>query len=202
MVARAAAGSTLWTKRRHGAGAIVGDIAKPGDYTMSADLLDDLLRRVRRLEAIHEIEQLKYRYLRACDAKDVDGFRDCFVRQGADLDYGVLGQFSDREPLVQIFNQVARQRGGDGAWIVHDVHHGHHPSIEILDDHTAAGRWTLGFVTLHQTPGFYTQASMEYHDRYVIEDGRWKIQTSHAKPLTSITTPLPAGLMLGPGPSA
>lgn len=170
--------------------------------TAAADTLTDLLRRVRRLEVVREIEQLKYRYLRACDAKDVATFRDCFVREGADLDYGVMGQFSDREPLVQIFDQVARSRGGDGSWLVHDIHHGHHPTIEVIDERTATGRWTLGFVTLHLQPGLYTQASMEYEDRYVIEDGRWKIQKSHARPLTGVTTPVPAGVMLAPGPAA
>jgi len=162
----------------------------------------ELMWRVRRLEIVREIEQLKYRYLRACDAKDVDAFRDCFVREGADLDYGVMGKFSDREPLVQIFDQVARSRGGDGGWLVHDIHHGHHPAIEVLDEHTATGRWTLGFVTLHLQPGMLTQASMEYEDRYVIEDGRWRMQKSYARPLTSVTTPVPAGAMLGPGPAA
>ncbi|MDB5970301.1 MAG: bile acid 7-alpha dehydratase [Hydrocarboniphaga sp.] len=167
--------------------------------TTESAQLADLMRRVRALEIVREIEQLKYRYLRACDAKDAAAFRDCFVREGADLDYGVLGQFSDREPLVQIFEAVARSRGGDGSWLVHDIHHGHHPSVEVIDENTATARWTLGFVTLHVTPGLLTQASMEYEDRYVTEDGRWKIQRSYAKPLTSVTTAVPAGVMLGPG---
>jgi hypothetical protein len=164
--------------------------------------LAELLRRVQRLETIHEIEQLKYRYLRACDAKDVATFRDCFVREGADLDYGVMGQFNDREPLVQIFDAVARSRGGDGSWLVHDIHHGHHPTIDVIDEHNATGHWTLGFVTLHVTPGIYTHASMEYRDHYVIEGGRWKIQKSHCTPLTGITTPAPAGAVLNPGAAA
>lgn len=171
------------------------------DMSTQDSQIAELTRRLRRLEIIHEIEQLKYRYLRACDAKDVAGFRDCFVREGADLDYGMMGQFSDREPLVQIFDAVARSRAGDGSWLVHDIHHGHHPSVEVIDEHTATARWTLGFVTLHVTPGIYTQASMEYEDRYVVEDGRWKIQKSHARPLTSVTVPVPQGVMLGAGPN-
>lgn len=170
--------------------------------TAESSPLADLMRRVRRLEIVGEIEQLKYRYLRACDAKDVAAFRDCFVREGADLDYGAMGRFSDREPLVRIFESVARARGSDGGWLVHDIHHGHHPSVEVIDENTATARWTLGFVTLHLAPGVFTQASMEYEDRYVIEDGRWKIQKSHARPLTSVTVPVPAGVMLGPGISA
>src|SRR3546814_14139157 len=83
----------------------------------------DLLRRVQRLEAIHEIERLKYRYWRACDHKDQDAFRECFIKHGADIDYGVVGKFNDSEPLVEVFTQVLLANEGE-SWLVHDVHHG------------------------------------------------------------------------------
>ncbi|MFT4047449.1 MAG: nuclear transport factor 2 family protein [Solimonas sp.] len=48
---------------------------------MSAALAG-LGRPVQRLEAIREIEQLKYRYWRACDRKDAETFRDGFIERG------------------------------------------------------------------------------------------------------------------------
>ena len=113
---------------------------------MSEADIQDLLRRVRKLEAVREIEQLKYRYWRACDRKDPDGFRDCFVARGADLDYGVIGRFSDREPLAEVFRQIGCGKTEGGAWLVHDIHHGKQPVIELLDDANASGEWTLWFV--------------------------------------------------------
>ena len=75
----------------------------------------DLAARLERLEIVQAIERLKYRYWRACDAKDPDTFRDCFVKQGADIDYGPgLGAFHDREPLVEVFARLARRRPAAG----------------------------------------------------------------------------------------
>jgi hypothetical protein len=161
-------------------------------------LVADLQRRLHRMEAIREIEQLKYRYWRACDRKDPDAFRDCFVASGADLDYGMLGRFSDREPLVDVFSQVALARQ-DGRWLVHDVHHGQQPSIELVDERSATGEWTLWFMQLRPAEGVMLQSSFEYRDRYVVEEGRWKIQRSHVTQLTTWCGSLPAGAIVGPG---
>ena len=160
---------------------------------MSEADIQHLLRRVRKLEAVREIEQLKYRYWRACDRKDPDGFRDCFIARGADLDYGVIGRFSDREPLVEVFRQIGCGKTEGGAWLVHDIHHGKQPVIELHDDTTASGEWTLWFVQINNKDKTVTQLSMEYRDRYVVEDGRWKIAKSHVTPMTTLSFPFPAG---------
>lgn len=152
--------------------------------------MSELLHRVQRLEAIHDIEQLKYRYWRACDRKDPDSFRECFVKHGADIDYGPVGRFHDREPLVQVFTQFALARHGEG-WLVHDVHHGKHPSITVIDDTHASGEWTLWFMQINQQDRSVTQLSMDYHDSYVIEDGVWKIARSHVVPMTTLRVPMP-----------
>lgn len=160
---------------------------------MTATDTADLLRRIQRLEAIREIEQLKYRYWRACDRKDPDAFRECFVREGADIDYGVIGKFSDREPLVQVFAQIATARTAQGTWLVHDIHHGKHPTVELLDERSATGEWTLWFMQVNNQDKTVTQLSMEYRDTYVIEDGRWKIAKSHVTPMSTLSFPLPEG---------
>ena len=59
------------------------------------------------------IEQLKYRYWRACDAKDPRGFRECFVATGGVLDFGPLGR-TDPDTMVGIFKQIALATAADG----------------------------------------------------------------------------------------
>jgi hypothetical protein len=162
----------------------------------------DLAARLERLETVQAIERLKYRYWRACDAKDPDTFRDCFVKQGADIDYGPgLGAFHDREPLVDVFAGLARRREND-RWLFHDIHHGHHPVIELHADGSATGQWTFWFMRVNLAEHTVEQASMEYRDRYVREDGEWKIQRSHVIPLTTGSFPIPEGTRVGPGPAA
>jgi hypothetical protein len=164
--------------------------------------LEQLAARLTRLEAIQAIEQLKYRYWRACDRKDPGAFRACFVREGAQIDYGPgLGAFDDREPLVELYTRLALRRD-EGHWVYHDMHHGHHPDIEVVDDHTASGSWTLSFLRVNLEEKMIEQASIEYHDLYVIEDGAWKIQTSHVTPLTAFSIPLPETARIAPGPAA
>ncbi|MGW1680883.1 nuclear transport factor 2 family protein [Saccharopolyspora sp. NPDC002376] len=159
----------------------------------------DLARRVARLEAIQQIERLKYRYWRACDSKDPDAFRECFVRDGAEIDYGPLGGFEGREKLVELYSHLALRRDGD-RWLYNDIHQGVHPDIELVDAGTAVGSWTFWFMRVNLVDGVIEQNSLEYRDRYVVEDGEWKIQRSQVIPLTGVTFPIPEGANVAPGP--
>jgi hypothetical protein len=159
-----------------------------------------LERRLARLEAVQAIERLKYRYWRACDSKDPDSFRSCFVSSGAEIYYGPgLGPFDDREPLVEMFTKLALRRE-DGHWMFHDIHHGVHPDIDVFDETTATGRWTFGFFRVNLVDQVIEQSSLEYEDTYVVEDGEWKIQRSRVTPLTGLSIPIPEGTRVAPGP--
>lgn len=100
-----------------------------------------LAERVARLEARQEIEELKYRYLHACDHKDPEEFRACFISEGADIDYGELGAFATVDDLVALFSRIAAARGGEGGHIVLDMHHALHPQITFHSPTEAA--WPL-----------------------------------------------------------
>ncbi|ANY22226.1 nuclear transport factor 2 family protein [Gordonia terrae] len=153
---------------------------------MSSPTVDEQLAELR---SIREITSLKHRYLRACDAKDPETFRACFIRSGAVLDYGALGRYDDADPIVEIFRQVALRKEA-GAYQVLDMHHAFHPEISLVDDTHAHGRWTLAFRQLNLAERTETVASMEYDDDYVIEDGQWKISRCLSIPLWSMTRPL------------
>ncbi|MDI3405583.1 nuclear transport factor 2 family protein [Streptomyces cavernicola] len=157
-----------------------------------------LEERVARLEARVEIEQLKYRYLRACDRKDPQGFRDCFVRAGADIDYGELGAFAEVEDLVRLFTEIALARREQGHLVL-DMHHAVHPQIDFVSATEATGRWTLRFRQLNLAEETERVLCGEYEDRYVVEDGEWRLAKHHFRTLWSLTRPLPEGFRVEEG---
>lgn len=153
----------------------------------------DLTARIARLEAIEAIKSLKHRYLRACDAKDPETFRDCFVREGASIDYGPqIGTFEGADGLAEVFRRVALQRV-EGEYIILDMHHGMHPEIELLDAAHARGFWTLRFRQVDRSARTEQVSAIEYDDRYKLEEDRWRIHSCHVRVLWSMQQPLPEG---------
>lgn len=149
-----------------------------------------LEQRIATLEAVRAIEQLKYRYWRACDSKDVAGFRACFVARHADIDYERMGRFDDADGITDVFARVALATRDDGAHLILDMHHGMHPDITVLDAGSAVGRWTLRFRQLNLHDSTEKVAAVEYDDAYAVEDGQWRISRCHAHTLWSVTRPL------------
>ncbi|MFE3545296.1 nuclear transport factor 2 family protein [Nocardia sp. NPDC059177] len=150
----------------------------------------DLAARIARLEAIEAITALKHRYFRACDAKDPIGFRDCFLRAGAELDYGTLGRH-DADGMAAVFASIAL-RQVDGAPVIFDMHHGVHPDITVHDAESASGRWTLRFRQVNMLDRTESVTTGEYADEYRVEDGHWKIAHCTFTQLWSITRPIGA----------
>ncbi|MGW0002658.1 SDR family NAD(P)-dependent oxidoreductase [Nocardia grenadensis] len=141
-------------------------------------------------DRIEAIKRLKYRYWRACDAKDPAGIRACFVETGADIDFGPLGRF-DADGLAQVFRDIALSTHEGGHRIL-DMHHGMMPDIALLTATEAVGSWTLRFTQLDLRARTQTLAAIEYDDRYVLENGEWRMSTCHSRTLWSITQPLSA----------
>ncbi|AUM18190.1 bile acid 7-alpha dehydratase [Rhodococcus ruber Chol-4] len=146
--------------------------------------------RLARLEALEEIRMLKHRYFRACDAKDPEGMRACFVAEGADIYYGpALGSFDDADGLVEVYARLALERLDD-RYVILDMHHGMHPSIEITGEGTATGAWTLRFRQVDLRARTERVSALDYDDDYVVEDDRWKIARCHVRVHWSIERPL------------
>ncbi|TAM88516.1 MAG: nuclear transport factor 2 family protein [Jatrophihabitans sp.] len=149
--------------------------------------LDD---RVAALEHVQAITALKYRYWRACDAKDPDAMRECFVRRGARIEYGPMGSYDDVAGLIDIFTRIALRRLDDGRWAVLDMHHGLHPQITVRPDGTATGRWTLQFRQVDNERGTERLSAGEYEDEYAREDGQWRIAATTYRVRWGIERPL------------
>lgn len=149
-----------------------------------------LEERIARIEAIESIKVLKHRYLRACDAKEPDVFRDCFVAEGAFVDYGPrIGRFDDADGIAEVFRNVAL-REVDGRYTIFDMHHAMHPEIVLESATTARGRWSLRFRQVDAGERVERLSAIEYDDRYEVEDGRWRIRSCRVRVLWSMIRPL------------
>lgn len=164
----------------------------------TAGELEQLRERVARIETaiaqadkVEAIKALKHRYWRACDAKNPQGFRDCFIAKGASIDFGALGRFDDADGIAKVFESIALQKV-DGKPVILDMHHGVLPDITITSETTATGAWTLRFRQVNLINNTETVSTGEYDDEYVIEDGEWKMSKCHFRPYWSITRPITA----------
>lgn len=147
------------------------------------------LDAVARLVAIGEIQALKYRYWRACDTKDVAGFRACFVAAGAHVGLGAIGDFDNADDAAAAFERLGCQQV-DGEYAVLDMHHGIHPVIEVHDAISAHGTWTLRLRHVDRVRRLESVLTGEYEDDYVVEAGRWRIRSSRFTTWWSMTRPL------------
>ena len=149
-------------------------------------------QRLDALEQIEAVKALKHRYFRACDAKDPETFRACFIAEGADVDYGPLGGFSGPDgvdKLAETFRRIALHTV-DGKHVIFDMHHGMHPDIVITGPGMATGRWTLKFRQLNMIERTERLLTGEYDDDYVIEDGQWRMSRSRFRQLWCMVRPL------------
>ena len=149
--------------------------------------MDDIQKRLQRLEDTEAIRALKARYFASCDRKDPKSMRGCFADGPVHIDYGAVGTFDRADALVKIFTDI-----GCHDYMV-EMHHGMNPQIQVLDDTTAKGTWSLHYFLINtQTKGL-TQLAGYYEDEYKKAGGAWKI----AKTKFTVTSTLAMDLTEG-----
>jgi len=126
----------------------------------------DIEARVRRLEDIEAIKQLKARYWRCVDRKLWDEMAEVFT-EDATADYGPDSKLAGRQAIVGFL------KGSLGADTVITNHIGQRPEIEITGEATARGTWWLSDYIVMQ-PNIRRRGYAYYEDEYVKEAGRWK----------------------------
>ena len=142
--------------------------------------LEALAARVAQLEDLEAIRQLKARYLRGCDLKQVDVVRDTLLPKGAVIAYEGFPPFDDREPFVEIFAAMGCQPG------VYDIHHATNSEISFTGPDEAVGKWSLNFHSIILATRSVTHMGVEYEDRYVREGGRWWIAETRSHRLSCL----------------
>lgn len=140
----------------------------------------NLEQRIQRLEDIEAIQQLKARYLHGCDQKQIDQIRQCFHDGEVVIDYGAIGRFTQREPFLEIYQQMACNDH------IIDMHHGQNPQIDWHSETSASAIWDLFFFqintqenTLTQLGGYYEDAYERANNQWVITSTKFHITSSH-----------------------
>lgn len=146
-----------------------------------ADSIENLAARIAKIEDVEEIRRLKARYLRACDLKQVEDVRTCFLPGEIRIDYQGFPLFTDRDKFAETYREMACRDG------VYDLHHASNADIELTGPDTATGRWSLNFRTILLAARQVTRLAVEYEDRYRKHDGRWWISETASR-ITSCLT--------------
>jgi hypothetical protein len=133
--------------------------------------LTDLDRRVRRLEDIEAIKQLKYRYWRHLDLKQWDQLAQCFVADATVCYSSGKYEFTGVAAIMRFLSESLGEERGSVT-----IHHGHHPEIELLSDTTARGTWALYNYMFNVKENRGIRIGAYYEDTYVKHAGAWKFQ--------------------------
>ena len=145
-------------------------------------------QRLRRLESIEAIKQLKHRYLRACDNQDPAAVKACYAEGDIELDFGRVGAFSSRDELVETFSNLACQPH------IIEMHHAQNPEINLLGEDQASGCWGLYYFLINTRDQTTTQLAGHYQDRYVRTAEGWRICASRFTVTSTLLTSVPDGV--------
>ncbi len=147
---------------------------------------------IDRLTAIEDIEQLKARFMRCVDTKDLVCLRDEvfapgaeIVFKGADYDIRAVGWTAIEKFYADAFTPTK-----------FGMHHAHTPEISV-EGENARGTWYLHDIFVNLEEGWTLQGSALYDDRYAKIDGRWRIVSTTYRRLFEETTPRDPRTKLG-----
>ena len=154
---------------------------------MGVDLAG-LDRRLRVLEDIEAIKQLKFRYADACDrGYDFDTLADCFT-EDAIWDGGLFGRHEGREAIREFFRGVSSE-------IPFAIHYMMNPSISV-DGDEASGQWYLFQTCTFAVGNTAIWGAARYDEQYRRVDGGWKFFRLNL--ISSFWTPFEEGWVKRP----
>lgn len=136
-----------------------------------AATLADLEARLTAMEHVSAIKELQGRYWHSVDRQRLDDVRGCFVETGAVIDMQGVPPCNDREDFIR----ALKANGGKPGF--HSLHTGNNPAITLTGADTAEGVWDAFFIGIDVGDRLTYQLSGEYNNRYVLQNGRWYIQT-------------------------
>ncbi|MEJ0048932.1 MAG: nuclear transport factor 2 family protein [Rhodospirillales bacterium] len=126
-----------------------------------------------RLEDIELIKRLKYMYCRGIDSCDIE-LLESLMTDDMSVDY-IGGSYRFQANGKQ--DVLAAIKAAFHSEFV-SCHTVHHPIIDVHDDDTADGHWTLTDYNINLGDLRLTQGCSFYVDRYVRQHGRWLIRRS------------------------
>jgi hypothetical protein len=129
----------------------------------------ELEQRIARLEAVEAIKKLKAKYFFACDNKQPELVRRCFVDGDMHIDYGRVGSFSNADDMVAIYTKYACKDH------IVEMHHAQNPQVTMISDTQASATWGLFYYMIDTRQNVVTQLGGFYEDEYRCVGGEWKI---------------------------
>lgn len=145
-----------------------------------------------RLVAIEDIQQLKARFMRCVDTKNLPCLRDEVFAPGAEIHF----KGADYDIAAVGWTEIEKFYQGAFTSKKFGMHHAHTPEISV-DGDTARGTWYLHDVFVNLEQKTTLQGSALYDDSYAKIDGEWRIMYSTYERLWEETTPRDPKTKLG-----
>src|SRR5262245_7702027 len=133
--------------------------------------LNGLDRRLKRLEDIEALKQLKHRYCRFLDTKKWKELGELFAPDATVCYSSGKYEFKGVDAIMRFLSESLGEERGSVT-----IHHGHHPEIELLSDTSARGTWALYNYMFNVTQNRGIRIGAYYDDAYVKLAGAWKFQ--------------------------
>jgi len=131
-------------------------------------------------DELEAIRQLKARYCRFLDTKDLESWRAVFTSDVVvtlDMAASTAGADPMTAPALEgVDNFVPMVMGGLEK--VATMHHCHTPEIALTSDTTATGIWAMEDLLIF-ADGRELHGAGHYHETYEKQDGTWRIKTLH-----------------------
>jgi hypothetical protein len=131
-------------------------------------------------DELEAIRQLKARYCRYLDTKDVESWRGVFTSDVVvTLDMAVSTGGADPQtapPLEGVDNFVPAVLASLDN--VATMHHCHTPEITLTSESAATGIWAMEDLLIF-SDGREMHGAGHYHETYDKRDGSWRIKTLH-----------------------
>lgn len=152
---------------------------------------------LERLVAIEDIKQLKARFMRCIDTKDLVCLRDEVFAPGAEIVF--VG--ADYDIRASGWTEIEKFYQGAFTAKKFGMHHAHTPEITV-EGQTARGTWYLHDVFVNLEENWTLQGSALYEDDYAELDDGWRIMGTTYRRLWEETTPRDPKTKLGSKPIA
>jgi len=131
-------------------------------------------------DELEALRQLKARYCRFLDTKDVESWRGLFAPDVVvRLDTAVSTGGGDpmTAPRLEGVNNFVPMVMG-GLENVATMHHCHTPELSLTSDTTATGIWAMEDLLIFGD-GHELHGAGHYHETYEKQDGSWRIKSLH-----------------------
>ena len=109
---------------------------------------ETLRKRIKSLEAIFDIKNLKFQYWNSCDSKKPKDILNCFSIKGVHIDFEDFGIFSSAHDMVEKYKLNSCHEH------LLEQHAGKNPIINLLSNNQATGFWSMSYSLIDTRKNF------------------------------------------------